>query len=146
MQRQVHGVISLLLMAGALATAMVIIWQASVFWGLAYLLLLAGGAGTILFAYCAKCSCRRQGCGHVVPGWLTRFLPIRAQGPYGVMDYLGVVIPLVLWVAVPQIWLRHHLPAMILFWMLVVAGSIEIVHYVCKGCSNDRCPMRMIRN
>jgi hypothetical protein len=146
MQRHVHGVISLIFVGGAMATALVNIWQASVFWGLVYLLLLAGGAGTILFAYCAKCSCRRQGCGHVIPGWLTGFLPARAQGPYGVMDYLGVIIPLVLSVAVPQVWLRHHLPAMILFWMLLAAGSIEILLYVCKGCRNDRCPMQLLRN
>jgi hypothetical protein len=146
MQRHVHGVISLLLMAGALATAMVNVWQASVYWGLAYLLLLAGGAGSILFAYCSKCPCRLQSCGHVIPGWLTRFFPARPQEPYAVMDYLGVMVPLILLVAVPQPWLRHNLPAMILFWMLITTGGIEILLYVCKGCNNDRCPMRMIRN
>ncbi len=146
MKRQAHGVISLLLVAGAMATALVSVWQTSIGWGSAYLLLLAGGAGTILFAYCAKCPCRLQGCGHVIPGWLTRVLPARAQGRYGVMDYLGVIIPLVLWVAVPQVWLRHHLPAMILFWMLLAAGGIEILLYVCKGCNNDRCPMQLLRN
>jgi hypothetical protein len=146
MKRHAHGLISLLFVAGATATALVNVWQASIFWGLAYLLLLVGGAGTILFAYCAKCPCRLQGCGHVIPGWLTRFLPARNQGTYGVMDYLGVIIPLVLWVTVPQTWLRHHLPAMILFWMLLAAGSIEILLYVCKGCNNDRCPMQLLRN
>jgi len=129
-----------------MATALVNVWQASVFWGLVYLLLLAGGAGTILFAYCAKCSCRRQGCRHVIPGWLTRFFPTRAQGPYGVMDYMGVIIPLILLVGVPQPWLRHNLPALILFWLMMTAGSIDILLYVCKGCENKYCPMQLLRN
>lgn len=146
MKRHVHGVISLLFVAGAMATALVNVWRASIFLGLAYLLLLAGSVGIILFSYCAKCPCRLQGCGHMIPGWLTRFLPARVQGPYGVIDYLGVIIPLVFLVALPQPWLRPNLPAMILFWALMAAGIIEILLYVCKGCSNDCCPMQSLRN
>ena len=146
MKRHGHGIASLLLVAGALTVALTVIWRQSFVWGLAYLVLLTGGSGVILFAFCAKCPCRLQGCGHIIPGSLTRIFPARRQGPYRGLDYLGVIVPLILFVGVPQFWLSHNLTAMMLFWLLLAAGGIDILVHVCKGCDNHRCPIRMIRN
>ena len=146
MKRYGHGLTSLLLIVVALTVALAVIWRQSVGWGLVYLVLLAGGSGAILFAFCAKCPCRLQGCGHIIPGRLTRMFPTRPQGPYGGLDYLGVIVPLILFIVVPQFWLRYNLSAMLLFWLLLIAGGIDILLHVCRGCDNHRCPIRMTQS
>ena len=141
-----HGLVSLLLVAAAMATALTTIWRQSPGWGWLYLALVTAGSASILFAYCAKCPCRLHACGHVIPGPLTRFLPAREQGSYGTIDYLGVILPLALLLVIPQPWLWSDPPAMVLFWLLLAAGAMDILAFVCRGCDNHRCPLRHRRN
>lgn len=141
-----HGLASLFLVTGAVATALITIWRQSPDWGWLYLVLVAVGSALILFAYCAKCPCRLHACGHVIPGSLTRFLPAREQGAYGAMDYLGVILPLTLWIIIPQPWLWSEPPAMVLFWLLLAASTMDILAFVCRGCGNHRCPLQHRRN
>ena len=89
MKRIGHGVISLALIATALLIGMAAMSQASIFWGMAYLVMLMAGATMVLYSFCAKCPCREHGCGHVIPGLLARWLFARPQTPYGLMDMLG---------------------------------------------------------
>ena len=146
MRRYVHGLASLVLVAASLAIALAVVGRQSPAWGGAYLALLVVGSVAVLWAYCAKCPCRETGCGHVIPGRLARLLPGRRQGPYTLRDYLGLTLPLGLMVIVPQVWLVKAPTAMLLFWLLLAAGVIDILVVVCKGCGNAFCVVRRLRN
>lgn len=145
-KRRLHGLVSLLLVVGALATGLICVWRESAIWGGCYILLVVLGSALILFAYCAKCPCRSEECGHVVPGLLARCLPDRVPGSYGILDYIGVAAPLFILIAVPLPWLRSYPAAMALFWTLLAVGGIEVLMHVCKGCGNRHCPLRNLRN
>jgi hypothetical protein len=129
-----------------MATGLICMWRESAIWGGFYLLLVVLGSVLILFAYCAKCPCRSEACGHVVPGLLAHCLPDRVPGSYGFLDYLGVAAPLFILIAVPLPWLRSYPAAMALFGILLAVGGTDILMYVCKGCGNQHCPLRKIRN
>lgn len=137
-----HGVVSLVLIVAAHAVGLIGIATASITAAVAYLAAVAAAVPVILFAYCAKCPERLTGCRHVIPGPLTRYLPSRQTGPYTVLDYAGLVLPLALLVGAPQPFLWQRPVLLIAFWSLAVVGVLEIRLYVCAGCRNRFCPLR----
>ena len=139
--KRIHGVISLVLGALAVLTGAVAVLQASLGWGIFYLGMLAIAGGIILTAYCAKCPCREHGCGHVLVGPLTRFLPKRREGAYRWYDYFGVGICFAFIIIFPQPWLWTSLPWLCVFWALLGLAIIEIIFKVCPRCANPYCPM-----
>ncbi len=146
MKDNIHGVVSLMLILGAFATADAVLFNDHPGWGILYLLLVAILLPVVLYAYCAKCECREIGCRHVIPGPLTRLLPDRAPGPYHLLDYAGVGVPLAILVLVPQPLLIRHPLWLVLFWLLLITGTIQILLFVCRGCGNRKCPMCTLRN
>lgn len=143
---RIHGIVSLLLILLALGLALVHGWRQSPTWGLAYVGALLVAFPTICYAYCAKCPCRQGGCSHVLPGVLTRILPARNQGPYEFHDYAGVVLPLLLLMGLPLIWLVRTLGLLIAFWCLVALALVEIRMFVCGHCTHINCPLQRGRS
>ena len=137
---------SLFLVGVSLAVGLLTILCFSIAWAAFYLLLSLVCVGSVLYAYCAKCPCRSEGCGHVVPGMLARKFPPRQTGPYTGADYLATAVSLLLLFGFPQPWLLARPAAFWLFWGVAAVGLIEIVFFVCRRCRNEHCPMCRLRN
>jgi len=141
MTQTFHGVFSLLLFSLAIVVALISLSNQSFWLALLYLVIIGLSSCGILYAYCAKCSVRLDNCSHVIPGSLTRYFPIRKQGPYTFLDYAGTILCLLVLVLFPQYWLFTDLAALLLFWLLVVIATADILVYVCRQCENMRCLM-----
>jgi hypothetical protein len=140
MNRQIHGILSLLILAAAVITATVAILQTSVIWALLYIIGIFLSCLVVVYSFCTKCPCRNTSCGHVIPGKLTRFFPPRQEGPYTFGDRTGVVVPVVFMIVFPQYWLLSQPTYFYLFAGLCLVAAADIQFFVCKGCSNRNCP------
>ena len=140
MNRRIHGILSLLILAAAAVTATVAILQTSVMWAVLYIVGIFLSGLVVIYSFCTKCPCRNTDCGHVIPGKLTRFFPSRPEGPYTIGDRTGVVVAIVFMIVFPQYWLLSHLTSFYLFAVLCLIAAAEIQFFVCKGCSNRFCP------
>lgn len=140
MNRQIHGILSLLIMTAAAIIAILAIVQSSVFWAIVYIVGLLLSGFIIIFSFCTKCPCRDTECGHVIPGKLIKFFPRRDLGPYSVQDKLGVVVPLVFLVMFPQYWLLANTTYFVIFAVFCLIAAADIQLFVCKGCTNSCCP------
>lgn len=146
MNYRFHGVFSLFLFSAAIVTGFLAIMNDSLTAGLIYAALAALSVVIILYAYCAKCEIKKDACRHMIPGKIATMMPHREADRYTVLDYCGVAIPLVIIFGFPQIWLAAHGTLILIFWLLVVLGLVEILIFVCRGCDNRKCPMCAIRN
>jgi hypothetical protein len=140
MNRQTYGLVSLLLIIAAVITATYTILQSSVIWTVIYLVGILLSCLVIVYSFCTKCPCRNTGCGHVIPGKITRFFPPRAEGPYTFKDKIGVVVPLVFMIVFPQYWLLSRPAYFFLFAVLWLVAAADIQFFTCKGCTNRFCP------
>jgi hypothetical protein len=140
----VHGVVSTILFIVLVAIDVTVIMADSLIPGLIYLALVAASAALLIYAYCAKCPCRIGGCGHVLPGKLTQWLPQRKEGPYTPLDYAGTGLALALIILTPQPWLVRMPLVLALTWGLLAWCGMEIALFVCVGCGNRFCPLRRI--
>ncbi|MEW6516447.1 MAG: hypothetical protein AB1439_06045 [candidate division FCPU426 bacterium] len=138
MKTRFHGLLSLGLATAALAVGWGAMAKADPRMAWMYLGVMAVSAPLVIFSYCAKCS-NRGDCGHVIPGWLTRMLPERQPGPYRWLDYLGTVLPGLALVGLPQLWLWRQPGALALFWLLLLAATLDIRVKMCVACRNRNC-------
>ncbi len=136
-----HGLISFFIADAAVVIGFVAIFLTNPAAGIVYLMVAVAAPWPVLYFYCAKCTCREDGCGHTVPGKLTRFLPARAQGPYTLGDYIGAGIPLAVMFLFPQYWLWHHKALFIIFWGMLIIALFQIRNFVCPACRNAECVM-----
>ena len=135
-----HGVFSLLLILASVVIAVVFMLSNFIGWGLVYLGIMVLANPIALYSYCAKCLCREDACSHIIPGKLTRLLPVRREGPYSFGDYFATALSLVALLGFPQIWLWRSKGLFVLFWILVTIGLVEILLFVCRTCRNANCP------
>jgi len=139
---RVHGILSLLLITSAVATGWVAVAAAGLWIAVAYTLVIAMATPVVLYAYCAKCTCRHTGCRHVIPGRLTAFLPWREPAPYHFADYAATAVALLLLLGLPLPWLFGYKGLLWLYILFLSAGMTEILFLVCRGCGNRNCPVR----
>ena len=137
---QSYGTISLGLIATDISLAVVIIFEASWVWGIMYLVICLVSSVSILYAFCAKCSCREH-CGHVLPGKASGIFKNRLQGPYSPFELIITCLALLLLVGTPQPWLMKNVLVMVFFWMIILIAVIQIRAVVCKACDNVCCPI-----
>ena len=141
MNRQFHGVVSLLLVFGPLIVGFVSVIRESTAMGVVYLVIILISLPTIVFAFCSKCPCEGDRCGHVLPGLFKRLLPKRDHDDYTHLDLAGLLLPFLALIAFPQWWLWKTGALFGLFWVLLGAGVVEIRRYVCPDCTNKSCPI-----
>jgi len=139
--REQHGVWSLILIFLSIAVGTISIVLSSLVFALLYIIICLASFMIIVYSFCAKCPCRHHECGHILPGKLAKLMPKRAEGPYTLRDYSGVLIPFLFVIGVPQIWLAGRVQLMVMFWLLIIFALVEIVLKVCKGCGNKYCPI-----
>lgn len=141
MKDKLHGIISLVLCFLSFMVGIVGIAKYSGINSMSYIGIILLGMTTVIYSYCCKCVCRLSNCGHFLPGKVTKMLPKRKQGKYNLIDYVGVMIPLLIIVLYPQIWLIKNAFLLVLFWLLLIAAVIEILSCVCTKCDNTRCAL-----
>ena len=109
MKHRIHGVISLVLAVCAFVIGLASVLAESLVTGAFYAARMLCGPVLIIASFCTKCPCREEGCGHILPGMLARYLP-RREGPYSLWDLLGMGAPLAGLILFPQPWLWRRKP------------------------------------
>ena len=128
MKGKFHGITSLLLISTSFIIGLYATYLYSLIWAIIYGITLLSGMLSILFCYCAKCPCKETNCGHYFPGKLTRLFPNRTPGKYKVWEKLGVFLPVILIIAIPQFWLFKNYLLLAIYWGLFIIGFIQIKH------------------
>ncbi len=136
-----HGVFSLVLIVISIVIGIVAISFTSVVQALIYIAITIFAFGCVVYFYCLKCPCRLDSCGHVLPGKLTSLFPKRPSDTYLALDILATVIALAIIIFFPQYWLWKYKILFLVFWLLLLIGTAEILLFVCKECKNAKCPV-----
>jgi hypothetical protein len=138
---RIHGVLSLGLVLASFLVGLLGTWRQSSTAGLAYLAVLLLSPPLILYAFCAKCACGPEACGHVLPARLRTWLPARKEEDYTPADLLGTGLGLAALVLFPQFWLWRAKILWAVFWLFLAFALAEIRFRVCRPCRNGRCPV-----
>ena len=141
MNRKFHGVFSLALFAISIGAGLISVLGESMSMGLLYVGIILIAPLIVIYYFCSKCTCRSEGCGHVLPGKLTKYLPEREQGPYTFWDVFWTAIPLIVLFLFPQFWLWKNMILVFLFWASCLIGLFELLLFVCRSCKNANCPV-----
>lgn len=137
----IHGLMSLLLFINAFGVALLSIGSESIFAASIFLLLFIAFFIVVAVVYCSKCLCRKN-CNHLIIGRLSIFLTKARPGAYTRTDFvLGVILPLLPVIIMPQFYLIGNIIHLLMFWIFFTLSSLEIIFFVCKGCTNSKCPM-----
>ncbi len=139
MQNISYGIVSLFLILMAVATSLGAVFPLSPVMAGMYLVVVLLGTLLILVSYCSKCPCRDSDCSHVLPGKLASLLPKRKEGPYSFADVLFTAMGIAAILLMPQLWLIHNIPSLVLFWGFIAVAVFMIVFLVCPDCSNRFC-------
>src|SRR4030042_4644100 len=102
MKEKIHGIISLFIFPGTMIISFVGIKIFSATLALIYLIAAIISFLIIIYSYCTKCKCHKDNCMHIIPGLITKILPKRKIGKYKLRDYVGVFIPFILIISIPQ--------------------------------------------
>jgi hypothetical protein len=137
--RRFHGVTSLLLVGIATVLAIIVMFQASLWLGVAYLVVCAIAPQVVIYAYCAKCVSRRF-CAHVLPGRAAQRYD-RQPGPYTRLELVAMSLGLLALLGLPQPWLWGHTGLFIAYWVLTGIALVQIRIVVCRSCRNIHCPL-----
>jgi hypothetical protein len=143
-----HGIISIILAGIAMFIGFLAIYNTNQQMAFIFLIILILGFTIIAYSYCSKCALRNN-CAHVVVGKITNLLPQRKQTNYTFWDFIGVIVPFFLILAIPQIYLIKNIWMLVTFWGLFLLAYLEINKFVCTKCLNSKCPMcknRCIKN
>lgn len=138
--RKIHGIISLTMLMVPFIVGLYAVITASFNAGILYAVLLLVLPVIIIYSFCTKCSCKSEGCGHVMPGKIAGLMPDKSGQNYTGRDMAGVIIPFLILVIFPQPWLYTNTLLPIIFWVVLAASLAYIRLYVCIGCENTECP------
>jgi hypothetical protein len=139
MSTQMYGLTSLGLIGVAVAIAAVALCQLSGALALVYLagsVLLSGG---VIYAFCAKCPCRKH-CGHVLPGKLAVTFTNRPTEPYTLIELAVVAVMGLAALGAPLLWLWRFPLFLGAFGLLILIALIQIRTVLCRACNNHFCP------
>jgi hypothetical protein len=135
-----HGLISMTIFFAAILLGIIAIFKESSSMAISYIIFLLLGFISIIYSYCTKCAGRFH-CGHIIIGKIAQQFPKRKQRAYSKSDYAGVIIPLLIMILFPQIFLWKITWMFISFWVLSIVAVLEINKYVCNKCQNSQCVM-----
>ena len=140
MKTHKHGIISIILFFFAIVLGTIAIINISFFIAKIYIILVIVGFLSVIYSYCTKCEARFN-CGHVILGKIAKWLPKRKNTNYSFWDYLGVIIPMLIIILYPQVWLWKIKWMFVLFWLLCGISVFVISFYVCTSCKNSKCAL-----
>lgn len=143
MKNRIHGILSLFIFGIAIIIGIIPAFRINLFLGLGYIFLLTVSSIVMIFAFCSKCPCNKN-CMHVLPGLIIKRTKTRTPGQYNWLEIGIVVTSILLIIGIPQLWLWNKWNYFFLFWILTFITFLEIRFFVCKKCSNNFCPVKMI--
>ena len=138
MKVNIHGIISIAIFFLGIIFSITAIYNESEIITIVYVALLLISFPVIIYSYCTKCA-GRFNCAHVILGKLAQLMPKRKAGAYTPADYAGVLIPVIIIIAFPQLWLWKIKWMFVFFWLFTFIAVWEISRFVCTNCKNDRC-------
>jgi hypothetical protein len=133
-----HGIISMILFFAAITLSIIAMLRESTLGTIIYLIFLLLGFISVIYSYCTKCTGRFH-CGHIIIGKIAQRFPKRSQTLYTQWDYIGVIIPLLIILLFPQLFLFKIKWMFFGFWLLTILAVIEIKLFVCTKCPNSQC-------
>jgi hypothetical protein len=139
--KRFHGLTSIILIYTSFIIGLIYTWRTFEILGIVYGLVLFASPFILTYAYCAKCPCRYDNCGHIIPGKLAQIFPIRKQSKYLLIDYLALLIPVAFLIATPLFIIYDRILLMLVFVLLIAIGIAEIRTVLCRNCSNKYCPL-----
>jgi hypothetical protein len=144
-KHNIHGIISMILVFTSFGIGIATVAKYSVFAGLISGLAIILAFAAISMFYCSKCKCRNN-CNHLIIGkvslMLSKFKPVN----YTNKDLiLGVMVPMIIAIGLPQYWLVKNPTILIVYWGLMGLAGLEVFFFVCNNCLNDKCSMCRIK-
>jgi hypothetical protein len=137
----VHGIISIVLIFISFGIGIASIAIYSVIVSLINLLTIFLAFVTISIVYCSKCKCR-DNCNHLIIGKISILFSKFNPDKYKNKDLiLGVMIPMLIAIGLPQYWLINNPTLLFLYWGFIVLAGLEVYFFVCNNCLNDKCSM-----
>ncbi|MFX0115296.1 MAG: hypothetical protein ACFFB3_12175 [Candidatus Hodarchaeota archaeon] len=137
------GVLSLSFVALASLIAIYAIFTESTLYGTIYLGILILAPFVILRFYCTKCPCQKN-CAHIFPGKIAEHFFAKREGSYTATDILFFGFAMLLLIGYPQIWLIADQGFLLIYWILVVLGGIQVLFVLCRRCGNHYCMLNKI--
>jgi len=143
MNYKAPGLVSLLLVFDAIIIAVISLYRFSPLSAVIYLLLLPPVFLNVLYIYCRRCPhVVGKDCRHVLFGPIVaRLFKVQNAAPYSAREILSALLPLIVYLGLPQYALFQSLPLFAAFWVLVFAGAVVIQKAVCPRCRNTNCVM-----
>ncbi|MBN2755065.1 MAG: hypothetical protein JXR81_09445 [Candidatus Goldbacteria bacterium] len=141
---RIHGAAAIVLFIGAFMSGGYVVFMDSVLFGSIYAAIIVMFFTAIPAVYCSKCPCRDR-CMHVILGPISKLLVSKPnESGYTVTDVVLTLSVAAAAVIMPQPWLIKNIPFLIFYWIAVTIAAAEIFLFVCKGCGNEKCPMKKI--
>ncbi len=141
MPARVHGVLSLVAFAGAVAIAVWVGWRESSALGIGYAAFALVSLLAVVAIFCTKCAARDR-CGHVVLGPIARLIRKELKvSPYTTPELTLTSILLGLTFLLPLGWLWRSPLALGVYALFLILGAIDIGARVCPACTNAACPL-----
>jgi len=141
---RIHGTVAIVLFIGAFLSGGYAVFMDSILFGSIYAAVIVIFFTVIPAVYCSKCPCRDK-CMHVILGPISKFLVSKLnEAAYTVTDVVLTLAVAAAAVIMPQPWLIKNIPLLIFYWTAVTIAAAEIFLFVCKGCGNEKCPMKNI--
>ena len=138
--RDLYGITSLIFVLTALILADIALFENSILLGIIYAIIILALNFMLLYTFCAKCPCKNH-CGHIIPGRIALLFKNRPVGKYTKAEKLTAAVLIILLIGLPQIWLWKGADFFFAFWILLIAGTIQIRTVICKNCQNSFCPV-----
>jgi len=139
---RIHGAAAILLFIGAFLSGGYAVFIDSILFGSIYAVIIVIFFAVIPAVYCSKCPCRGK-CMHVILGPISKLLISKPnESAYTATDVVLTLAVAAAAVIMPQPWLIKNIPLMIFYWTAVTIAAAEIFLFVCKGCGNEKCPMK----
>ena len=139
---RIHGAAAIVLFTGAFLAGGYAVFMDSVLFGLIYAAVIVVFFIVIPAVYCSKCPCRER-CMHVILGPISKILvPKPNKSAYTVTEVVLTLFAAAAAVIIPQPWLLKNISLLIFYWAAVIIAAAEIFLFVCKGCGNEKCPMK----
>ncbi len=141
---RIHGLIAVVMLFAAFLAGGYVVFRDSMVFGVIYAAVIAVFFIVIPAVYCEKCPCRDK-CMHAILGPISKFIrPHPDKSYYTAMDVVLTLAIAAAAVVFPQLWLLKDIPLLIFYWAAVGLAAGEVLLFVCRGCENEKCPMKNI--
>lgn len=132
-----------LLLSVPFVSALLSAWKTSVALSLGYVALLIAMAVVLIRFFCIRCPHYGNGKKNTtrcIFQWGIPALFEKRQGPYTAVELGSTVAAGAVIVLFPLVWLRAHLPLLIVYCLSVAVVAATLRRFECTRCIHEHCP------